>query len=271
MSKIAPTATIRLAQILQTEPEDSLNRLIAQTVVQHIPSISQLSTNDMARLCNISKTSFIRFCRHLGYDTFAEFKYALMYNQMDTHQKYTAQIGNPFQFAANYLDRINQNITWMKKHLDLSILWTMAQDLQTHQHILSLGNAQSGNSANNLMFCLLQLGKMCQVATIHKDQMQLISHLKPDSMVIIISNYGSFFDAFVTPDCFKNKPEGTVVYVLTCNNNLSVPEGVDHILLCNQDAGYAGGNLSIDITLSLLLQYCHELQNQNKSAKIHLP
>ena len=65
MSKIAPTATIRLAQILQTEPEDSLNRLIAQTVVQQIPYISQLSTNDIARLCNISKTSFIRFCRHM--------------------------------------------------------------------------------------------------------------------------------------------------------------------------------------------------------------
>ncbi len=265
MSKIAPTATIRLAQILQTEPEDSLNRLIAQTVVQQIPYISQLSTNDIARLCNISKTSFIRFCRHIGYDTFAEFKYALAFNQMDTHQKYAAELDNPFRFAANYLDKVSQNVLWMKDHLDLTMLWNMAHDLQTHQHILSLGNAQSGNSANNLMFCLLQLGKFCQVATLHKDQMQLISQLKPGSMVIIISNYGSFFDSFVTPNCFKNKPEGTVVYLLTCNAALPIPEGIDHMLLCNQDAGYAGGNLSIDITLSLLLQFYHELQSRNQN------
>ena len=264
MPNIAPTATIRLAQILQTEPEDSLNRLIAQTVVQQIPHIAHLSTNDMARLCNISKTSFIRFCRHVGYDTFADFKHALVFNQSDTHQKYAAQIDDPVLFAGSYMDRMMQNISWMKEHLDLPLLWQMAQDLQTHRYVLSLGNAQSGNSANNLMFGLLQLGKLCQVATIHKDQMQLISRLKPDSMVIVLSNYGSFFDAFVEHDCFKNKPDRTVVYLLTCNAALTTPEGVDHVLLCNQDAGFAGGNLSMDMTLNLLLQYYHALQQRNR-------
>ena len=44
MSKIPPTATIRLAQILQTEPEDSLTRLIAQTIVQHMSDISSVTS-----------------------------------------------------------------------------------------------------------------------------------------------------------------------------------------------------------------------------------
>ena len=160
MSQISPTATIRLAQILQTEPEDSLNRLIAQTVAQHMTDIAYLSTNDMARLCNISKTTFIRFCRHLGYETFAEFKYALIYNQADTHQKYTPQIEEPSHFAQEYFEHIIQNINWMKTHLDLKLLQDMAQELFTHEHIFLLGNAQSGNSANNLMFGLLQMGKL---------------------------------------------------------------------------------------------------------------
>lgn len=259
MPKISPTATIRLAQILQTEPEDSLNRLIAQTVAQHIPNIEHLSTNDMARLCNISKTTFIRFCRHLGYETFADFKYALVYNQSDLHHKYPLQINNSAQFASEYFDHITQNIHWMKNHLDLHLLQNMAHDLLIHEHVFLLGNAQSGNSANNLMFSLLQMGKVCHVATIHKDHMQIISHLKPNSMVIVISNYGSFFNMFVTPDCLKNKPENTVVYLITCNPNLSQPAGVDHILLCNEDAGLSGGNLSIDIALGLLLQYYHPL------------
>lgn len=259
MPKISPTATIRLAQILQTEPEDSLNHLIAQTVAQNIPNIEHLSTNDMARLCNISKTTFIRFCRHLGYNTYADLKYALVYNQADLHHKYPLQINNPIPFASEYFDHITQNIHWMKDHLHLDLLQKMANDLLTHEHVFLLGNAQSGNSANNLMFSLLQMGKVCQVATIHKDQMQIISHLKPNSMVIVISNYGSFFDMFVTHDCLKDKPENSVVYLMTCNPELSKPDGVDHILLCNEDASLAGGNLSIDIALGLLLQYYYPL------------
>lgn len=259
MATLSPTATIRLAQILQTEPEDSLNRLIAQTVAQHITDISDLSTNDMARLCNISKTTFIRFCRHLGYETFAEFKYALIYNQADTHQKYPLQIDDPTRFAKEYFDHIFNNIAWMKTHLNLELLQNMAQELLTHEHVFLLGNAQSGNSANSLMFGLLQMGKLCQVATIYRDQMQIISHLKPDSIVIIISNYGSFFDMFVTSDCFKDKPEGTIVYLMTCNPSFPRPQGVDYVLLCNEDAGFSGGNLSIDMALGLLLQYYRPL------------
>lgn len=259
MSAISPTATIKLAQILQTEPENSLNRLIAQTVACHISDIDHLSTNDMARLCNISKTTFIRFCRHLGYETFAEFKYALIYNQTDTHQKYALSIEDSSLFACEYFDHLTRSIHWMKHHLDLKLLENMAQELLRRERIFLLGNAQSGNSANNLMFALLQMGKVCQVATIHQDHMEIISHLKPGSMVIVISNYGSFFDIFVTPDCFKDKPQNTLVYLMTCNPSLSQPEGVDHILLCNEDAGFAGGNLSIDIALELLLQYYRPL------------
>ena len=76
---------------------------------------------------------------------------------------------------------------------------------------------------------------------------------------------------FVTPDCFKNKPEDTIIYLITCNPSLPQPNGVDHVLVCNEDAGFAGGNLSIDMALGLLLQYYRPLMlsqeqhpNQNK-------
>jgi DNA-binding MurR/RpiR family transcriptional regulator len=259
MSTISPTATIKLAQVLQTEPDDSLNHIIAQTIVQQMSNIEHLSTNDIARLCSISKTTFIRFCRHLGYETFAEFKYALIHNQSDTHQKYPLQIDDPSLFAFDYFDRIANNVNWMKSHLDLELLQNIAQELLVHDHIFLLGNAQSGNSANNLMFGLLQMGKPCQVATNYREHMQIISHLTSDSMVIVISNYGGFFDMFVTPDCFENKPKGAIVYLMTCNSLLPCSKGVDHILLCNEDAGFSGGNISIDITLGLLLQYYRSL------------
>lgn len=265
MSKILDAATIRLAQILQTEPEESLNRLIAQVVVQQMPNIENLSTNDMARLCNISKTSFIRFCRHLGFETFADFKSAIIRNQSDFHQKYPSEINDLGVFSNDYFEFIKENICWLQTNLDLNLLQNMAQDLMTYTNVFLLGNAQSGNSANNLMFNLLQMRKLCHVATIHSEHRQIISHLKPNSMVIIISNYGSFFHTFVTPDCLKNKPENTVVYLLTCNENYPCPEGVDHVLLCGKDTGFSGGNLCIDMVLNLLLQYYRSLSKTPKN------
>lgn len=262
MHNITPTIAIKLAQILQTEPEDALNHLIAREIFQNMHEIAHLSTNDIARICNVSKTTVIRFCRHLGYETFAEFKEALLMSTSDIRQKYPSKIEDTISFGMDYFNHIVRNIEWMKQHLDFSLLQTMAQDIITHEHIYLLGNAHSGSSANNLMFSLLQMGK--QVSTIHREQIQIIDHLRPNSMMIIISNYGSFFNMLTMSDCFKNKPEKTVIYLLTCNASLSCPSGIDHIILCSEDTGLTGGNVSIDMVLNLLLQYYKPLSLYTK-------
>ena len=248
-------AMIRLSQVLQTEPEDSLNGMIAKIVAQHLGQMEELSTNDMAKLCNVSKTSFIRFCRYMGYETFAEFKTALLSNQSDIHKKYPDSIPDFSGFAQDYLEQTRENLLWMKQNLDFQLLKNLAEDLLQHPNIYLFGNAQSGNSANNVMFSLLQMNRLAYVSTLHSEQKNLISHMKPDSTVIVLSNYGAFFETFVERDCFSQKPENTIVYLLTCNEQLERPAGVDHIILCGKDAGFSGGNFCIDAALNILLQY----------------
>ncbi|MDY4308061.1 hypothetical protein SNF32_15765 [Enterococcus mundtii] len=43
-----------------------------------------MSINELAKQCNVSRTTIMRFCQKLGFDGFSEFKYHL---KMNLHRK----------------------------------------------------------------------------------------------------------------------------------------------------------------------------------------
>lgn len=248
-------AAMSLAQLLQTEPEDSLYHLIAQTIVKCLGEGRNISTNYLSRICNVSKTSITRFCRYLGFDSFISFKESIQMTESDLHSKYPSETNTPTDFANSYLNQIIQNCLRMKETFNASELFHLAEEIRSHENICLLGNGQSGNSLNSFMISLLLQGKYAQVSSMPSQQKKIINNLKPDTIVIILSVYGSFFDMYVTADCFLNKPENTDIYLLTCNQDLPSPPGIDHVILCCNDTGFSGGNLSTDIVLNLVLQY----------------
>lgn len=255
MNATLNNAIMSLSQLLQTEPESSLNHIIAQTVIRCMRDQRDVSTNYLAQTCNVSKTSITRFCRHLGFDTFADFKESLWSTESDMHRKYPSSMVSSQDFASRYLESVSQNCQWMKEHLDTSQLIRLAQEIESHNNICLLGNGQSGNSLNGFMLSLLVQGKYAQVSTMPQEQESIIQNMKPDTLVIILSIYGKFFDMYVDRSCFQKKPENSVVYLLTCNSNLPAPPGIDHTILCCPDPGFTGGNLAADMVLNLVLQY----------------
>lgn len=255
MKPNSTAAALSLAQLLQTEPEDSINHLIARTVVKCMRDNRELTTNYLSRVCNVSKTSITRFCRHLGFDSFIEFKNNILATDSDLHRKYKSDMKSPEDFASDYLKHIVQNCYDMGSFLDTKLVFQLATDIASYEHICLLGNGQSGGSLNSFMISLLMLGRYAQVVSIPSEQKIVINNLKPNSLVIVLSIYGRFFDMYVDNTVFSSKPANVKIYLLTCNQDLSCPTGIDHLLLCSRNPGFDGGNLSADIILNLVLQY----------------
>lgn len=255
---IKPNSTIAamsLAQLLQTEPDDSINHMIAQTIVKCMRENRDITTNYLAQSCSVSKTSITRFCRYLGFDSFTDFKELIQVTDSDHHRKYKPDMDSPGSFASDYLEQIIQNCIDMKNSLDIELVFQLAKDIHQHEHICLLGNGQSGNSLNSFMISLLMQGKYAQVASMPAEQESIINNLKPDTLVIVLSIYGEFFKMYVNDSVFATKPANTTIYLLTCNPDIPCPANIDYLLLCSQSPGFAAGNLSADIVLNLVLQY----------------
>lgn len=255
-----PTAILGLAETLRTYPEDSLYYGIAKTIVREINCREHLSSNYLARACNVSKTSLTRFCRDLGYDTLSQFRDDLLRGDSDVHRKYSLSLDSPSALKDTYFDHLSESLAWMKSHLDTNLLFQLARDIVSHEHVYLFGNAQSANSADSFMSTLLLQGKYVQVVPGKpEEERAALRSLKPDSIVVVLSVYGTFFSLYVDRDAFAGKPENTRVYWLTCAAHPEPPTGVDYVLRCSDRLGFDGGNLCTDIALNLLAQYCFVL------------
>ena len=55
-------------------PEHSIEKRIAQMVLSHVSEIPHLTLEQISALCDVSPSTFSRFCRHMGYSSYTAFK-----------------------------------------------------------------------------------------------------------------------------------------------------------------------------------------------------
>lgn len=55
-------------------PEHNIEKRIAQIVLSHISEIPRLTLEEISGLCDVSPSTFSRFCKHMGYSSYTAFK-----------------------------------------------------------------------------------------------------------------------------------------------------------------------------------------------------
>lgn len=250
-----------LLHLLFTEPLDSTNYILSAAILANLKKANELTTQMLADSCNVSKPTVVRFCRHLGYKDFTQFKIAL---QQTPHRPLNLYpiVNNYEAFTTQYFQTLREGIMWMEKELPRKELMTLAAEIVRRENIYLFGNAQSNSSACDFSRRLILQGKWPYVVSSPLRQMETIQNMEKNALAIVISVYGGFWTSYVNPDCFAHKPAGQKVYWMTCNPNISDLPGVDHVIHCSPYNDYRGGNLAIAVALNLLLQYCWQLQGK---------
>jgi len=105
--------------------EDRTEKHIAQTTLAHLSEIDTMTVEKMAELCGVSESTFLRFCRKIGYSSFTDFKVRLS----NTLQKYLF-INTPFStkdqhsednFFTNTKAILNADIDRLEQLLDTDV------------------------------------------------------------------------------------------------------------------------------------------------------
>lgn len=91
----------RLLIILNEEDSESTYYHIAVVMLRHFKQLNEYSIIQLAELCDVSKSTISKFIRYIGYEDFADFRYATLLQE----NKY----GNQFNYETNVMNFIERN------------------------------------------------------------------------------------------------------------------------------------------------------------------
>jgi DNA-binding MurR/RpiR family transcriptional regulator len=153
---------VRLLTILNNERLDSTNYHIAITLLNHYNEISHLSISEVAKLCNVSKSTISKFARSIGFD--------------------------------DYFDAIIKDIEAYKREIDLEAIDRLAKDILHFKNVASFGLLFSESAAFDLQYKLAYNGKFIVTFQSDRKQEEYIEEAEEDTLIIIFSNSGNFLE-----------------------------------------------------------------------------
>ena len=104
-------------------------KTVAEFVQKHIDEVLLLTTQGIATRCKTSDATVIRFCRSLGYQTFNEFKTALVPELLRSGKSFIKEIENSKNtqsITQTFLFNLKQQIDFTINNLEIKSLELIA-------------------------------------------------------------------------------------------------------------------------------------------------
>lgn len=167
----------------QMLPEFSKNeRKVAEHFIAHPYEAQRLGVDSAADVCDVSRSSIIRFCHKLGFKGYSEFRYTLMsQGEMPTTVEST-QDG----VAERYLECFEK----IRTSLTPEQLSRVGDLIYRSNRVICLGQWHSGVSAQQLAFRLNRIGIDAQAIVDITIASAYIKLLSPSDTVVVFSISG---------------------------------------------------------------------------------
>jgi RpiR family carbohydrate utilization transcriptional regulator len=166
---------------------------VAEFVQKHLDEAVLLTTQSLAKRCDTSDTTVIRFYRSLGYKTFNEFKTALVPELLNSGESVLRGIGEkdkPDSIKETFLHNIHQQIDSSVINLDFNILKTIAKQIIEADRIIIIGIGGAAGVAYILNDSLGGLGIYSNYINDRSIIQNIVPTLNSTDVVIGISHSG---------------------------------------------------------------------------------
>lgn len=160
------TIQTRIQSLLPTLTPAS--RRIGEYVLQHPDSPTRLTISELARACEISEPSVVRFCRHLGLAGYPQLRLAVaqelgeLAGRSESPELYGSDIG-PDDSIRQLVAKISQSevmgIEETLKNLDLGALERATRAIDAAPRVLTFGVGASASGAADLQHKLFRIGR----------------------------------------------------------------------------------------------------------------
>ena len=244
------------------------NYEVAQGLLRNYPQLSSMSLRQMAEACFVSKASFSRFCRYLGFSDFAEFKGAVdgaNYRVTDDYSRqfYDDLMADRHSALEMHRGKVVDVLSTTLREEDLLVMDKVVEDLDAAHRIGFFSHHFLWHIGRYFQGKMLPLGKYVELSQSYAHQEDLAGQLDNGSLAFICSLNGSYFSNYsdLTGKILRS---GAKVVVLTQNRYAMFVNRADYVLLCGSsnenDVGKYAALLTID---SLVMSYLRSMRSND--------
>lgn len=216
-------------------------RQVADSVLQDAQDIIYGSVTDLAERAGVGETSVLRFCRHIGYSGFQEFKLALAQELARPEIENTDNDGN---HATSLYDQLtHRNIRLIEEtaaFLEEEELNRGVQMLLRAKRVAFFGVGSSGLTAEDARYRFLRVGLVVEAIPDSHLATVRAALLDADDVLVVISVSGSTID---TVDVTRlAKENGAKVVCITNHTKSPITRFADVLLLGSSREGPTEGS-----------------------------
>lgn len=225
---------LRLLILLNDKDVDSTDYFIAKTLLMNYHSLSEMSINEVAKMCFVSKSTISKFIRTINFENYADFREAAIFkeNRYGFSLNYNQNImnfveGNNFD---TYFDIVKNDIDDLKKNIPIKEIQKLANLLNNYKNIAAFGLLFSEFAALDLQGKLAYNGKFISTNLDDVKQDVFIKNSKEDTLIILYSNSGLYFEKYQMADYLINKNFANTkakIVLITSNKKIAKNPNVD--------------------------------------------
>ena len=205
-----------------------INYYIAKSILEHIKRIESYSLEDIAEACNVAPSTINRFCKRIGFKNFSNLRNSVAIPMGATLYEPAHSELNPQTFFI----QLNENIE-MIDYIPLEDIDRIVSQIHQSKRIVILGFEKYQIQAMELQKKLFLLGKLCECDTNLFKQIDALSDLLEEDMIITISIQGNILSNHF-PIMEKLKTAKGKKLLITFSSELDKLEIFHEILQCGK-------------------------------------
>lgn len=253
-----------LYAILNSSDVDSADYRIADYLIRNIYSIANFGIQDVADACFVSKSTVSRFCRRIGFADFNAVVQSIRNVQMRDYKRFDEYLDlGPQEMTDAFLDQTIDCMLKVREYATPEVLSSLAELLFSYDRIGIFGQMQSHSVALNFQYELASLGKYASCFSMMPEQEEFILGSGDDTLVVIVSSGGKYFQDFSSHFNYISKQRPYLV-LITNNRRLTrcVPYDRVYVVPCTNNT--ASRPLSLQLFANLAVMHFSKLLETRK-------
>jgi RpiR family murPQ operon transcriptional repressor len=191
----------------------SIEKKIAEYILEDPERIKNLNTYEIAKNCDTSQASIVRFSKKLGFSGFPDFKLSLSQDIGNRKAESHVNIMHEELKSTDSFEIIGKKVATENiravnntyEITDFNELEKAVQAINNARKIMLVGVGFSGIVARDFYFKLMELGKVASFENDSHMQLSYLSTMNENDILFVISHSGKTLELFNLAKVAKNK------------------------------------------------------------------
>ncbi|MDL4840967.1 MurR/RpiR family transcriptional regulator [Aquibacillus rhizosphaerae] len=208
--------------------DKDINYSIATSLLTHNDKIEGFSLEAAAEVCNVAPSTINRFCKRIGFKNFSHLRNsAAIQAGASSNKDY-----EKFLHTESFELKLKENVK-MIDNIKVDQMHRIVEKIHNSRKIVILGFEKNQVQAMELQKQLFLLGKLCECSTNLFKQVDALSVLTEEDMIITISIQGNILTKeFSIIDKIKSAKGKKLL--ITFSDNIQQVEVFDEVLQCGK-------------------------------------